>query len=223
MSKHAREAQRQDTIQQARRQWMQERIENIHRHVTAYDVLLRGGVSLKGGDREEQFSCPFHGVDRRPSARVYPDSPSSPSHAWCFKCQERWDAIALWRKFNQLDDAPFGQVLASIEQAYALDAPPFPEDGYTPPDEEEDEDYQEYEMLLDVCERRLKECRPAYQKLGDMLGFLNASTILDRVSYRVQRKTLRPDKAVKVLRELLDRIGAKVRSAPTEEAPWPAE
>lgn len=216
-NRHVKEAQRLDTIQQARRQWMGERIENIHRSVSAFDVMLRHGVDISGG-REEQFSCPFHGIDRRPSARIYPESPTSPSHAWCFKCQERWDAIALWKKFNSMEEMPFGQVLGQIEKAYALEVPVFPEDGVPESEPQEDTDLLEYEMLRDVCERRLKDSRQAYHQADDMVGFLSASAILDKLAYRVQKKTLRPDKAALVLRQTLDRIGAKVRSAPVDES-----
>ena len=216
-NRHQKEAQRLDAIQQARHQWMADRIANIHQSVTAFDVMLRNGVDISGG-REEQFSCPFHGIDRRPSARIYPESPTSPSHAWCFKCQERWDAIALWKKFNSMEEMPFGQVLGQIEKAFSLEVPPFPEDGVPPSEPQEDTDLLEYEMLRDVCERRLKDSRSAYRKVDDMVGFLSASAILDKLSFRVQKKTLRPDKALGILRQVLDRIGAKVRSVPVDES-----
>lgn len=114
-------------VHKIRRAWVSQRIEAIKSRVSAHEVLRRGGVDLrKGDDEEEQFSCPFHGQDRRPSARVYPADANNLSHAWCFVCQERWDAITLWRKFNGGEDKHFTQVLAEIERAYGLETPELP-------------------------------------------------------------------------------------------------
>src|SRR5574343_824433 len=97
-----REAEQEDSQRKLQRAWIQERVAAIRATVSAYDVLRKFGVKLHhaGENRIEQFSCPFHGKDTKPSARIYPAGPTGPSHAWCFVCQERWDAITLWRKFN---------------------------------------------------------------------------------------------------------------------------
>jgi len=190
--------------QEAVRRWMQARIETIHRTVTAQDVLRRNGVQLRYMDREEQFSCPFHGRDTKPSARVYPDSARSPSHAWCFVCQERWDCITLWKKFEGFE-GPFGRLLREIERAYGITPPEGP-----PPEEAEEEEtlaLAEIANLCSICERRLR----ASKSLFDMKGYLALGTILDRLYARLEGRQITPDKAKETIRLVLDKIGQRER------------
>jgi len=186
--------------------WYQARRDAILGAVSAHDVLRRNGVQLRqaGSDREEQFSCPFHGNDRRPSARVYPDSARSPSHAWCFVCQERWDAIGLWRKYSP--EAKFGQVLGEMERVFGLVPPE------APPPQEEDTDPELLEVLnlFDLCERRLLMARAVF----DMRGYLALGTVLDRLWVQVEEDAIPSGKAREVLHRVLDKIGEKVRVCP---------
>lgn len=43
-----------------------------------------------------QISCPFHGQDTHPSARVYPDTNSFR----CFTCSKSWNAVTFWAEAN---------------------------------------------------------------------------------------------------------------------------
>lgn len=207
------QAVQEELARKARHAWFQARIEQIHRTVSAYDVLLRHGVSLKGsGAREEQFSCPFHGVDRKPSARFYPESARSPSHAWCFVCQERWDAIALWRKFNGGETSTFSRALSEIERTFGLEVPDQPED--MAKGRPKDSALEEFDTILAACEGRLRTAKTAYRKLDDMMGYLSASSIIDKVSFRVDERILTPAQGTEALRRLMDKIGEKIRACP---------
>ncbi len=179
--------------QEAVFRWMRARIETIHRTVTAHDVLRRNGVILRYTDREEQFSCPFHGRDTKPSARVYADSARGPSHAWCFVCQERWDCIGLWKKFEGFE-GPFGRLLRDIERSHGI----VPAEG-PPPEEAEAEDdlaLAELVKLSGICERRLRGARPLF----DMKGYLVLGTVLDRLMTRVEERKTTPEKAKETIR-----------------------
>ena len=215
VTRHEREAAREGAADRARLLWMKLRVENIHRSVTVYDVLRHNGVELKqvSDDQTEQFSCPFHGVDRKPSARVYPESPQSPSHAWCFVCQERWDVISLWRRFNSGEDKSFSRILTEIEKFYNLTAPPIPEDAFSEQEDDKAAALAEFERRIAICERRLKEARPAYRE--DMTGYLSISSVLDKLYYRViHKELLTPSKGNYILDQVLERIGQKERSSP---------
>lgn len=212
------EAQEEATSREALRQWLQERVKNVHQHVSAYDVLRKGGVELKqsGDNEEEQFSCPFHGVDRKPSARVYPTSGHAHSHAWCFVCQEKhWDAIGLWRKFHGGEDKSFSRVLTEMEQAYGLTPPPMPRQA-AHRQEAKATSMESFDALYESCERRLRGTRGSYHKLGDPVGYLSAGQVLDKLRYRVDKKLTPPEKGKEILRQLLDRIAAKVSQCPDE-------
>jgi len=218
MADNIKKAQSESVLEQTRRAWVRTRIEQIHRIVSAHDVLQRrGGIDFKStSGREEQFSCPFHGKDTKPSARIYPESARSPSHAWCFVCQERWDAIALWRKFNgDGDDVPFTRTLTQMEQAYGITKPAMPQELWGAGEESAvSPDLLAFDSLYDVCENRLKFARPIYYKLGDMTGYLAASCILDKMRHRVDKRQVSPEKGSEVLRQLLGKIGGKVQACP---------
>jgi hypothetical protein len=211
------ETERKSLNEQLWKQWIQGRVAAIHQRVSAYEVLVRHGVKLRtGGDREEQFSCPFHGQDRKPSARVYPAGARSPSHAWCFVCQERWDSIAIWSKFNGGEDKPFSRVLMEMEQVYGLETPKPPKD-LTFANPEANKDLDDFDALYDACQNRLKYDGPAYRAykaIDDMNGFLVGGSVLDKVKSQVDDCKLSPASAMKILRQLLDRIGEKTRACP---------
>jgi len=192
------------------RQWITERVENIHRMVTAHDVLIRHGVRLKYGGREEQISCPFHGIDTKPSARVYEASARSPSHVWCFVCQKSWDVIGLWKKFDGRDDVKFSEVLRDIESAYNLIPPPMPK-GPSAEYEPEDEPTDIY-ADLEVCENRLRDAKKKFE----MVPFLKLGVILDRLSVQLERKQVDRDTAKRVIQQVLDKIGERNRACPAD-------
>jgi len=145
---------------------------------------------------------------------VYPADARSPSHAWCYVCQERWDVIALWQKFNGTEK--FGQALIEIERTYHLETPEEPEGGYYGGGEEEEKkpeggvSLEDFDTFHGVCERRLREAKPAF----DMLSFLRLGSVLDRVGARVTTERVSPVEGVRILRQVLDKIGEKVRSCP---------
>jgi hypothetical protein len=200
--------------EEAIKAWYALRVKTIHEHVTVHDILRRNGVSFRHtGDREEQFSCPFHGKDESPSARVYPSSPRGPSHVWCFVCRERWDAIGLWKKYTGADKS-FHRLLSELEKFYNITTPPVPEGAYdkgtVPVSEQEKTDF---EHLYKVCEQRLIGAREDYVRLQDMNGYLVAGSILDKIYYRIGEGTLSPKEGTDVLKRLLARIGERVRGA----------
>lgn len=214
-SKYEEEAQQESLERKLLREWIQQRIGKIHEKVTLHDVLRRNGVELEYEDRPTQFACPFHGRDNKPSARAYPESGTGPSHAWCFVCQERWDAISLWKKFNGGADKKFTRILTEIEQAFGLDQPAFP-DGLQTVSQEAveaqaaEDDLESFNKLASACERRLIESKAAY----DLKGYLMAASLLERVNTRVMDLRMSRAEGEQRLRTLLDNIGKRARSCP---------
>ena len=201
------EARQESQQQTALTAWRQARVAAIHAKVTAFDVLRHFGFELKqrGENREEQVSCPFHGKDTKPSARVYPASSTKHSSVWCFVCQEQWDAIALWRKFKNVS---FSQALSEIEHFYGIrsfDAPSAPSQQA----ERQAEEIAELERMFDIAEARLRGAKDNF----DMVGFFTVGAVLDRLRHDFEeRKT--PNKVVQVtLTKVLDKIGTRCRAA----------
>jgi hypothetical protein len=200
---YIQEAQDEKDQRDAFRRWIQVRADTVRSTVTVYEVLERNGVRLRRGDREEQIACPFHGQDRKPSARVYPETTRGPSHVWCFVCRERWDAIGLWKKFTG-ETVKFTRILGEMERAFGILPPERPPSEI---DNGEDPELIELDLLFDTCERRLKGARDSF----DMQGYLRVGLILDRLYLQTSDGTLSAAKAKEVLRRVLDKIGEKVR------------
>lgn len=200
------EAEQEVRRSEAFRQWVSMRVEAIHDKVSPEDVLGRYGVSLRhGGARAEQFSCPFHGKDNKPSTRFYPAEGRKPSGVWCFVCQERWDAIALFRKFEQLE-GPFTRVLASIEKAFGLPTPEVPREAID--SNREDPLETEVRLLTEVCERRLRGAKPRFS----LESYLRVGSVLDRLDFQLRQGKRTGAEALGVLRKLLEKVGERERS-----------
>lgn len=198
------EAFQESEAREAGRRWVQARVDAIRKTVTAHDVLRRNGIQLRySEDREEQFSCPFHGIDRHPSARVYPETVKGPSHVWCFTCHENWDAIALWKKFGG-GESKFTRVLAEIERAYGLIPPERPPTAAEMADHVDPEVIQ-VETKFAVAEDRLRLSRLAFE----LKAHLTLGSILDRLRYQFEHGAISTEKALGVLQQVLDKIAAK--------------
>lgn len=191
-------------------EWYRKRVEGIHSRVSIFDVLRKNGVAFKqaGDDRAEQISCPFHGVDAKPSCRVFPADNNSNSHAWCYVCQERWDVISLWQKFT--GQTKFGSALSEIERSFGVQTPEMPEGvSFSAPSKHE-KSLEEFDSLYAICERRLVETRFAFE----MKPFLVLATALDRIRSRIDSGHLPVDEGLTTLRKILDKVGETVRSCP---------
>lgn len=86
------------------------RIEQIHKHVTIFEVLAHFGIVLE--EATQQIRCPFH-EDRSPSARVYADQ----NKVYCFTCSKQWDVIdAAQTKLG----VSLGEAMTWLEQQFGV-------------------------------------------------------------------------------------------------------
>lgn len=210
MANYRDEAQRDHDREKIWRDWMTARVEAIHQRISASDVLSRYGVKLRySGGRPEQMFCPFHGNSRTPAARYHPRDPRSPDHVWCFVCNERWDCIALFRKFENLTGDKFSVALRALERAYGIVLPE------TPPvldDEPDDHERQEIDEMLVICEQSLKQ----YRKAFDMKAYFTVGSILDRLRWQFENGKVLAPTARTTLRKVLDKIKAKAIACPAD-------
>jgi hypothetical protein len=192
-------------------EWMKQRSQAVKQNVSAHDVLRHFGTSLKfgGSAHEEQFSCPFHGKDRKPSARVYPDGPRSSSHVWCFTCQKNWDVFGLWREFaGHGEEVRFSQIIFELEKAFGVIPPEAPE-MVNPQDTGPTEQEKDIDRLFEVCENMLREAKPEYD---GKTNFLLAGQLLDRLRYRHENRAIDLSELEKVLRTFIDRVAVRIKS-----------
>ena len=204
-SRFEEEARREVGRSDAYRRWMRARIDGIHASLTAADVLQANRVRLRyGGQRPEQLPCPFHGRDNHPSARYHPEGHTKAA-VWCYVCNERWDAIGLWKKFHGFEGS-FGSLLRSIERAYGIEIPEAPPEAA----QEESKEDAELQQLIQVCERRLRQAKRAFT----LESFLRVSAILEKLYHRLDHGGIFVPEAKAVLSRVLDKIGEKERLCP---------
>lgn len=70
---------------------------------------------------EVQFQCPFHGEDRKPSARLYRITKS----CYCWFCKKRWDTISFIMDKERLG---FIEALKFIINRYKIDTSSIPDE-----------------------------------------------------------------------------------------------
>jgi DNA primase len=75
---------------------------------------------ISGHRSEEQFSCPFHGVDRKKSCRYYQETDT----AYCWVCTECWDLFSFTQKREGLN---FVETLNHLVKTYRVKTAHLPE------------------------------------------------------------------------------------------------
>jgi DNA primase len=186
-------------------EWLEQRVENIHQHVSAHDVLTRHGVGLRrGGSVPEQICCPFHS-DSQPSARYYPEA-DSPSGLYCFACHQRWDAIALWKQFTGTEK--FSEVLRQIERAFGLRTPEVLSLAREP--EVDDGSRAEVEQLFKICEDRMRQHRDRFE----MMRHVRLGQVLDHQHYYWEHGLIDAATVTARLQAILAKIRDAVRASP---------
>lgn len=71
----------------------------LKEQVSIYDLfdISDEPVSYQTKVKPSQISCPFHGKDAHPSARVYPDT----NTFRCFTCSKSWNVVTYWAEINK--------------------------------------------------------------------------------------------------------------------------
>lgn len=71
----------------------------IKEKVSIYDLFDLADPPIKYQTRAKpsQISCPVHGKDAHPSARVYPDT----NTFRCFTCSKSWNVVTYWAEINK--------------------------------------------------------------------------------------------------------------------------
>lgn len=93
--------------------------EAILNTVRLEDILVSMG-RISGGMAEEQLSCPFHGVDRKKSARYYAETDT----AYCWVCTEKWDLFSFVAKKEGMS---FAEAIAYLVKTYRVRTEHLPE------------------------------------------------------------------------------------------------
>ena len=93
--------------------------DRIKEYVTLGDILKAKRI-ISGTLSEEQFSCRFHGVDRKKSARYYRDTDST----YCWVCKEKLDLFSYVAKAENMS---FMEVLDYLVKSYEIKTADLPD------------------------------------------------------------------------------------------------
>lgn len=190
-------------------QWLLARAAVIRETVSLADLLSSNGHSLRyGGARPEQMFCPFHANNRTMAAKYHPADDRGPAAVYCFVCQKRRDIIEAWKFFHGQPEDKFSATVRTIERAYHITPPDMPAEA-APALEDDPDARAETEVLLYVCERRLRAAREHF----DMRAYLTVGAVLDRVHENLGQDQCPLDPTKQVLRTVLDKIGARCRAS----------
>jgi len=71
--------------------------DTVNERVSIFDLFDEYGVKYYSREISgPKMSCPFHGADTDPSAKVYPETNS----LYCWTCSSSWDAISFYAQAN---------------------------------------------------------------------------------------------------------------------------
>lgn len=93
--------------------------EHIRNNVSLQTILVNEDL-IYGNADEEQLSCPFHGVDRKKSARYYASSDSF----YCWVCKKVWD---VFEYISQRKGLSFTETIKYLIKTYSIDIKNVPE------------------------------------------------------------------------------------------------
>jgi len=166
------------TISPALQEWMQRRVAAIEKVYGAYDVLTEHGVEIPERGTNQQVACPFHGADRRPSARYY--GTTGKEHFHCFTCKVHESAVGLYAKFKNIK---FNEALTQLERRFHIKTPRMPEDAIREPVEKsshyESEAWKDVSRVLELLEKKLMRLR---DKVA-LIDFIRFCRVLDTVKW----------------------------------------
>jgi hypothetical protein len=190
--------------------WIRSRADTLLSAITAQDVLRHFGTTLnRGDDQQEQISCPFHGEDKSPSARVYPGDGTSRSGLYCWVCQKRWDIFGIYKMFHGDEQMKFGEVVRGLERAFGITPPEMSTDNWEAEDSGPSDREQGVLDLLETCERRLKQGKAKFT----LSGFMTVGKLLDHLHFSMRAKDMELAQIEGRAKLILDKIGEKIRSA----------
>jgi len=159
--------------------------------------------------REQQFSCDLHGVDAKPSARLY----GATNSTYCWVCQKTRDPIAY---VMEKEHVGFVEAVDMLERRLGLSPLPWKDEEERPRDlVDELEDLASadggYEVERGRARRFLDQL--TQERELDVLTLLAFWEAFDRVEYAVARQGWPERKGAEAMAKIRERVMARLREA----------
>ena len=159
--------------------------------------------------REQQFSCDLHGLDNKPSARLYGYNNTT----YCWVCQKKRDAIAYVMEKEHLN---FRGAIEQLERRLGLPTLPWDDEADREPDPvDEFEEIGRHDVGYEDERERIRKFLDTLTSERD----LDAKTLLafwevfDRVDYGVAKQDWGEPKGAEALTQLRTRLMEQLREA----------
>jgi len=162
--------------------------------------------------REQQFSCDLHGMDNKPSARLYGHNNTT----YCWVCQEKRDPIAYVMAKENLN---FVQAVDQLEQRLGLAPLPWDDEmdaaaRPVDPTDALDEIVRDEASYEDERERlRTFLDTLTAERETDARTLLSFWEVFDRIDYGVARQEWGERKGLAALAQLRERLLERLREA----------
>jgi hypothetical protein len=163
-------------------EWIAKRASAVRDAYTSFSCLMEHGIdTVPDESTPTQLSCPFHGIDARPSARYYPATGGRSDYVRCFKCKENWDAINLHAKFKGLK---FMDALQDLERRFRIRIPQKPEAPEIVEPIERKSDYvsdkwADVPRVLALLEKKLQRLR----ERSSLIDYVKFCRVIDAVQW----------------------------------------
>jgi hypothetical protein len=187
------------------------RADRVNQECNLGEMLQSYGYAVvPDREREQQFSCDLHGMDNKPSARLYGYNNTT----YCWVCQKKRDAIAY---VMEKENVNFRQAIEQLEQRLGLPSLPWT-------DEDEERPADPRDALDEIANpgASFEDERDRLRKFLSTLTSerdLDAKTLLsfwevfDRVDYGMARQDWPESKGVAAMAQLRGRLMERLREA----------
>ncbi len=187
------------------------RADRVNQECDLGDLLQGYGYAVvPDRQREQQFSCDLHGVDNKPSARLY----GANNTTYCWVCQKSRDPIAY---VMEKENVNFREAIEALERRLGLPTLPWSdEDGDDEEDPGDELDRIAHPPASYDAERgrvcKLLETLTKERDL-DARTLLSFWEVLDRVDYGVARQNWGEKKGIEAVGQLRARLMERLRTA----------
>lgn len=192
----------------AHQEWIFKRIKEVLSRYTAFEALHEYGYGENVVDQFTaiQMSCPFHGPDKRPSARYYPSEGYKSDYVRCYTCKENWNGIALYGKFRSIDFMP---ALKELERRFGIKIPRQPDiPGYEEPVDKVSAEYKsdawaDVPRIIALLEKKLLRLRDK----APLIDYIKFCRVLDVVQWDFDKNQ---SKATPAMIQILEKLRNKM-------------
>jgi len=186
------------------------RADRVNQECDLGDLLQGYGYGVvPDRQREQQFSCDLHGMDNKPSARLYGYNNTT----YCWVCQKKRDAISYVMEKEHLN---FRDAIEQLERRLGLPALPWDDEAGREADPVDDfAEITDPDVSYEVERERVRKFLDTLtsERDLDVKSLLAFWEVFDRVDYGVAKQSWGDAKGIEAMTQLRERLMERLRKA----------